>query len=306
MSIFHRIVLLSRAVEVTKRDFTAEQRKEAAKSGAAMPDGSFPIHNESDLHNAQMLVQDAKDPAAAQKHIESRAKALGVKLKKAEDPVDDKDDKPTAGIQVTNKGDPKYGVFEHELGGEKIGHTVNVLGQGWTAVPAVGEIKGKFKKHVEAQQYLADNHVENTKTRKIEEGAVAASKPKPVKKDGADNEPGDAMGSTSSSQSDDITKAASIVATVTQIRKDWKEFDAERGKHERAALHHDRMASIYSNSEDPTMAKTQAAGFGAHSSAYRAHMDASKLLNEKGETSAAYRSKSLEAQKLSATADKFK
>ena len=61
-----------------KRDFSASQRKEDAKSGAAMKDGSFPIHNAEDLHNAIRLAGNAKNPDAARAHIKSRAAALGL------------------------------------------------------------------------------------------------------------------------------------------------------------------------------------------------------------------------------------
>jgi len=66
------------AVDETRRTFTADERKNAAKSGAAMPDGSFPIHNTDDLKNAIKLAGNAKDPAAARAHIKKRAKALGA------------------------------------------------------------------------------------------------------------------------------------------------------------------------------------------------------------------------------------
>lgn len=64
--------------EIEKRDFTAEQRRTAASSGAALPDGSFPIENSSDLHNAMRAIGRAKDPAKAKAHIRSRAKTLGL------------------------------------------------------------------------------------------------------------------------------------------------------------------------------------------------------------------------------------
>lgn len=63
---------------VTKRKFTAAERKTDAKSGAAMPDGSFPIKNAGDLANAMRLAGHAKDPAKARAHIKARAKALGL------------------------------------------------------------------------------------------------------------------------------------------------------------------------------------------------------------------------------------
>ncbi len=61
-----------------KRDFTAQQRQDAAASGAALPDGSFPIKNRGDLENAIHAIGRAKDPAKAKAHIIARAKALGA------------------------------------------------------------------------------------------------------------------------------------------------------------------------------------------------------------------------------------
>lgn len=63
---------------VCKRDFTDHQRKAAAKTGEAMPDGSFPIGNVEDLHNAVMLLHNAKHPSEAKEHIKRRAAALGA------------------------------------------------------------------------------------------------------------------------------------------------------------------------------------------------------------------------------------
>jgi len=64
-----------------KRDFTQEQRDRAASSGAALPDGSFPIQNGSDLENAIHAIGRAKDPAKAKAHIIARAKTLGLTSK---------------------------------------------------------------------------------------------------------------------------------------------------------------------------------------------------------------------------------
>jgi hypothetical protein len=63
---------------LAKRDFSADQRRDAADSGAAMPDGSFPIKTGEDLGNAVHLAGHAKDPAAARAHIRRRASALGM------------------------------------------------------------------------------------------------------------------------------------------------------------------------------------------------------------------------------------
>lgn len=61
-----------------KREFTQAERDSAAASGAAMEDGSFPIHNKSDLANAIRAVGRAKDPAKAKAHIKARAASLGA------------------------------------------------------------------------------------------------------------------------------------------------------------------------------------------------------------------------------------
>ncbi len=61
-----------------KREFTQGERDSAASSGAALPDGSFPIHNKSDLANAIRAFGRAKDPAKAKTHIKARARALGA------------------------------------------------------------------------------------------------------------------------------------------------------------------------------------------------------------------------------------
>lgn len=63
---------------LAKRDFSARERHAAASSGAAMPDGSFPIKNGEDLGNAIHLAGHAKDPGAARAHIKRRAAALGM------------------------------------------------------------------------------------------------------------------------------------------------------------------------------------------------------------------------------------
>src|SRR5262249_52882773 len=71
-------VLKSKVNALTKRNFSAQQRQRAADTGAAMPDGSFPIQNVSDLHNAIRAIGRAKNPDAVRRHIRSRAKALNA------------------------------------------------------------------------------------------------------------------------------------------------------------------------------------------------------------------------------------
>ena len=61
-----------------KRDFSDEERSKLAESGHALPDGSFPIENETDLENAVHAFGRAKDKDKAKAHIIARAKAIGA------------------------------------------------------------------------------------------------------------------------------------------------------------------------------------------------------------------------------------
>ena len=61
---------------VQKREFSDEKRKELADKGHAMPDGSFPIENVTDLHNAIQSVGRSGNYSKAKAHIIQRAKDL--------------------------------------------------------------------------------------------------------------------------------------------------------------------------------------------------------------------------------------
>jgi hypothetical protein len=61
-----------------KRDYSTSARRRMAETGAAMPDGSFPIANRTDLRNAIQSVGRASNYEAARRHIISRARALGA------------------------------------------------------------------------------------------------------------------------------------------------------------------------------------------------------------------------------------
>lgn len=61
---------------VLYKDYSPEQREKMAKSGAAMPDGSYPIADCEDLSNAIQAIGRAKDPDAAKAHIKKRKSAL--------------------------------------------------------------------------------------------------------------------------------------------------------------------------------------------------------------------------------------
>jgi hypothetical protein len=57
---------------------SAKSRQAAFQAGATMEDKSFPIRNADELKKAIRLWGNAKDPAAAKRHIISRARALGL------------------------------------------------------------------------------------------------------------------------------------------------------------------------------------------------------------------------------------
>jgi hypothetical protein len=59
-----------------KRNFSAAERTAAAKKGAAMKDGSYPILSAGDLRNAIQALGRAKNREAVKAHIIKRAKAL--------------------------------------------------------------------------------------------------------------------------------------------------------------------------------------------------------------------------------------
>lgn len=63
---------------VTERTFTAQQRRDLADKGHALPDGGFPIVNRSDLSNALRALGRASNKTAAKRHIIKRARALGA------------------------------------------------------------------------------------------------------------------------------------------------------------------------------------------------------------------------------------
>jgi hypothetical protein len=88
------------AAYVIKRKISAAERKRLASEGNALPDGSYPVENEGDLHNAAILARSGHgDVAAAKRLIAKRAKELGVSNPLANDmskesEVSEKDNTP--------------------------------------------------------------------------------------------------------------------------------------------------------------------------------------------------------------------
>lgn len=65
-------------VAIIKREFSQEERDRLSDTGAAMPDGSFPIKTTTDLKNAIHAIGRANNPEAVKRHIIRRARALGA------------------------------------------------------------------------------------------------------------------------------------------------------------------------------------------------------------------------------------
>ena len=62
----------------SKRQFSTSQRQRMAEAGTAMPDGSYPIANRTDLMNAiRSWGRGGADPKVKE-HIKRRARALGA------------------------------------------------------------------------------------------------------------------------------------------------------------------------------------------------------------------------------------
>ena len=70
---------LAAAAVAEFKQFSEEERKALAKKGQALPDGSYPIRNESDLKNAIQAYgrSNPEDRAKVRTHIRKRARALG-------------------------------------------------------------------------------------------------------------------------------------------------------------------------------------------------------------------------------------
>jgi hypothetical protein len=58
--------------------FSAERRRELAASGAAMPDGSFPVTDQVDLEAGLAAIEKGHGTDAAREHLAARAKALDL------------------------------------------------------------------------------------------------------------------------------------------------------------------------------------------------------------------------------------
>lgn len=67
-----------RPATIVHAEFSTDSRHELAKKGLAMPDGSYPIRNVSDLKNAIQSYGRAKNKDAVKAWIKKRARVLGA------------------------------------------------------------------------------------------------------------------------------------------------------------------------------------------------------------------------------------
>lgn len=97
---------------VLKKKHSADNRRKLASEGHALSDGSYPIEDEEDLHNAAILARSGHgDVAAAKRLIAKRAKELGVanplaasatkELNMPEDTADGQVETPEDGVSKT-------------------------------------------------------------------------------------------------------------------------------------------------------------------------------------------------------------
>lgn len=107
---------------IIKREFSDDKRKELAESGAALPDGSFPIETKGDLENAVQAFGRAKDKPKAKAHIISRAKTLGATGSLPDGWVSDavKDDGESGGVEMSAELKKAYGLPATATDGELI------------------------------------------------------------------------------------------------------------------------------------------------------------------------------------------
>lgn len=101
---------------VTAATFTAKERERLAEEGVAMPDGSFPIRNRSDLKNAIASIGRAADYEKAKRHIVKRARDLNA----LEMLPEDWGVTSSVSASASSASDQMLGVAQSGLSGDEI------------------------------------------------------------------------------------------------------------------------------------------------------------------------------------------
>jgi hypothetical protein len=119
---------------VSKKDYSDKERQALARRDMALPDGSFPIVNVSDLRNAIQAVGRASNYAKARNHIIRRAEALGQTDLLPED-WKPRSSKKSAGIEKRDVSDIDLKPTESMASNAKRGLELRAkFGRGGTAV----------------------------------------------------------------------------------------------------------------------------------------------------------------------------
>jgi hypothetical protein len=101
---------------VIKRNVSAAERKRLASEGKALPDGSYPIANAEDLHNAATLARSGHgNVAAAKRLIAKRARELGVANPLDKEPASKMTDTQNTGTQTPASPEPQAALTKEVL-----------------------------------------------------------------------------------------------------------------------------------------------------------------------------------------------
>lgn len=126
---------------------SAEERRQAASEGNALPDGSYPIRNAHELHAAAVLARSGHgDAAAAKRLIARRAKELGVP-----NPLDDTHDDATKS-EIAPEGTTVDTVTQ----GNDDGQIAKAVGEALAKVEALeGRVKAAEERAAKAEEQVA-------------------------------------------------------------------------------------------------------------------------------------------------------
>jgi DNA-binding ferritin-like protein len=108
-------------VDTEKRNVSSKERERLSNTGAAMPDGSYPIATVQDLRNAIQSFGRAKNPSEVKAHIIRRAKALGASSELPDSWKNEnmtKEGEVTAGSMGAGIKNPTQGSFQGPFPGK--------------------------------------------------------------------------------------------------------------------------------------------------------------------------------------------
>lgn len=184
-------------------EFTSKQREKLAEEKEAMPDGSYPIRNRSDLKNAIQAFGRSKNPEKTKAWIKKRARELG-----AEDLI------PDSWKEVAHMDDSTYLVH------------YGVMGMKWGVRKAA-----KYEKKAAKSSRLHDKYAEQAKNRRAKTSNRVAKLQYKKSKYDLKTTKAIARGDTDRASSQ-ATKSAKISTQIARINSkaaklEYKAFVAE-------------------------------------------------------------------------------